>query len=161
MKEGFGGVRIEGVYNWLYRANLSGELQIKYNDTWGTLCSNKTWHYLTASAFCLSMGFGYGYTTLIDVPLKNVTHFWADLTHTNGVKKPLVWLDKLDSNGVKGWKFEDIAKKGPWGRPLTKFAECGINKTIHLHCRPLLRCYNCKSSNATGCYNQTNMKVSY
>ena len=74
------------------------------------------------------------------------------------VKTPLVWLDELDQK-AKVVGFEKITTKGPWGRPLTKYAKCGINKTIYLDCEKRLQCYQCTSTNDTGCFNQTNMQV--
>ena len=63
---------------YIYQKNLD----FQYNDTWGTLCSNKTWHRYTASAICLSMGFGYGAARLVPLELDNMTLFWEDTVHS-------------------------------------------------------------------------------
>jgi len=90
--------------------------------------------------------------------LTTPTLFWEDITHTGGVKTPLVWLDELNVDTKVG-TFQEITTKGPWGRPLTKYAKCNINQTVYLDCTPLLECYTCSSTNETGCFNQSNMIV--
>ena len=60
----------------------SKNFNFQYNDTWGTLCSNTTWDRYTASALCLSMGFGYGAARLVALDMSNITLFWEDAVHS-------------------------------------------------------------------------------